>query len=727
MGRPVLQLWTGPRCEPGAVPLGALRAISAQVTESTTSPASLRVVVSAETARAASVSEGTCVRELTEARGERWWYVSTVTDADGDASQVVLQCGTLRQLLTMRGLVRDGTVFRFSPGPRTVTDLVTTYVLTNLTTDNLSWITLGTIDATDPIEIGDITRATRAAVLEAIERQTGHTARLRALFTSGILTGFALDVVEDVAAGRPTVPLAVGPQVASIARTREAIRAATVAVPFTDGGQPMDSAVWLVDSISGTTPAWLVLRDPLAGAPFPVREDGQFVGSFVRQRDGTQSAILDSRASDSAVQIATVGTIAAGDELSITATSGGATTIELTSPSGLASPRGRLVATVATRVADGRRNLVQNGTLETWTTPNAAPGFETAGTTPAGQTMRVGQYPRSTPATFTAQLSAALSPGVSYSQISVSGGGANARVLAGEQVGIGTPGGTVQLVTVDGPDAVIVLNGSGAGTIPIETFTAATGFAIGTPVNLTASRRITTFPDDGLSLADVAAVYGVGDVLSTTVRVQSIPVAVAFDAGRPWVYAAAGVSERNLTGSTETASLRLLLLDTTSGVTVLDTATGANLAGSATVHTVLTAASLLTASRTVTAGVTLLNRNVVSSFVRWLSLWVGPESDRPMAAQRGSGSNALWHRAQDVLAGVAAGVRYTVRGASLAALEQAYGALSLGQQVRLRAPRLDVSVTVQIVRLDYDLTRPTGASLELGAAIPRLSAVTVSL
>jgi hypothetical protein len=728
----ILQVWSAPRCETGAVCLGVLSPwISATGSESAGTPDALRVVVSRDVADAAGAAEGRVLRVLSASRGEQWRFIASVTDSDGDASLVQLNAGPLRQLLTVRGLVRDGSQFSFTPGAQTVTELLTTYVLTNLADDGLSWLTLGTVDATAPIEIGNVTRVTRAAILDLIERQTGDTARLRDVYTGGVLTGVALDVVTDPAAGLDTVPLSSGAQVATIQRTRDALRAATVVVPFSASGAPMDDAVWLVDSISGSAPAWLILRDPVAGAPYPVREDGQFIGSFVRQRDGTQSAITDSRASDSAVEVASVGTITAGDEITITTTSGGATTLALASPSGLASSRGRLVGTVSTSVADHRRNLVQNGTVETWTTPNAAAGFETAGTTPSGQTMRIGQYPRTTPTSFSAQLSAALSPGTSYSQISVSGGGANALVLASEQLGVGTPGGTVQGVNVAGPDAVTVLDGSGAGTIPTVTFTAATGFPVGTAVNLISTaptgRRIASFPDDGLGLVDVAAVFGTGDTLSTSVRVQSIPIALAFDPARPRLYAAAGVSERNLTASTVTASLRLLLLDTTSGTTVLGTATGDALAASATVHRVLQTSALLTASRTVTAGVTLVNRGEVTSFLRWLSLWVGPENDAPMAVQRGSGSNALWHRGQDVLASSALGVRYVVRGVDLTRLQQETGALALGQRVRLRSDTLGVNATVRIVKLDYDFGQTETLSLELGAITPRLTGVTVTL
>jgi hypothetical protein len=111
--------------------------------------------------------------------------------------------------------------------------------------------------------------------------------------------------------------------------------------------------------------------------------------------------------------------------------------------------------------------------------------------------------------------------------------------------------------------------------------------------------------------------------------------------------------------------------------------------------------------------------------VRWLSLFLG--EGPAMGIQNGSGTNTLWHRAQDVLASFAAGTRYTVRGVDLTRLQTENGALALGQSVRLRSELLGVDVTVKIVKLDYDFAATESLNLELGAITPRLTGVTVSL
>jgi hypothetical protein len=51
----------------------------------------------------------------------------------------------------------------------------------------------------------------------------------------------------------------------------------------------------------------------------------------------------------------------------------------------------------------------------------------------------------------------------------------------------------------------------------------------------------------------------------------------------------------------------------------------------------------------------------------------------------------------------------------------------LGQLLRVRSERLNLDATVRVIRLDFDLMDPERLNLELGAIVPRLTGVTVSL
>jgi hypothetical protein len=714
----VVQVWSAPACEAGAQCLGSLPWwVSAQGSEAAGTPASLRIVIPRELADANGVAEGRCLRVLSQTRGEQWWYLSQVSDSDGDQALVSLTAGPMRQLLTVRGVVRSGATTTFEPGARTISALLSTYVLTNLSADGLSWISLGTIDSDDTIDIGSIARATRNSVLDAIEQQTGYSARLRGVYTSGVLTGFALDVLVNPAASADIVLLS-GPAIESIQRTRDALRAATVAVPFSTSGQPMAETVWLIDSVSGTTPAWLLLRDPTTANPWPVQEDDQLNGYYVQLRDGTQAQITDSRASDSAVQIATVGSFTAGKEVTIVANTAGDPLIELSSPAGLASSRGRLVSTVSTTVADSRRNYVSNGALTSWTNATTPRFFGTA-------TNAIDQYFRISPsgANLTLQVDGNVSAGAT--SIPFRGAPANAQFYQYEAWSVtGVQSGWLsQRLTADS---------SGRGSF---TATAITAIADGTTITMHLDSGGGTGVFRPLNIPTEA---GGGDVARITAqfvsggRLVSPASLIRAGAGAPvQVNAAAGITVRADTDAgylsgNRFPTLRVVNDGTSASLAFQDS--GAQQANQ-TAHYVLSCSATLTANTSVFArveGGNTTNKGFVQwQGVRWLSLWLGTGS--AMGLQGAPASNQLWHRANQVLANYADGARYVVKGVDLDRLRTDNGALQLGQRVRLRSDLLQLDATVKIVKLDYDLSGPEVLNLELGAIQPRLTGVTVSL
>ena len=742
----ILQLWDAPSCEPGAVCLGVLSPwVSATGSEAVGTPAALRVVVPREVADAVALADGQCIRVVSQSRGEQWWVVQQVTDSDGDAGAVTVTAGPLRTLLTVRGLVRTTAAgspsYRLTPGPATVTTLLNTLVLTNLSDDGLTWLSLGTIDATAVLDLGTLDRVTRAGVLERIEQATGHTARLRALTSGGVLTGFAIDVVDDVAAGLDTVPLSVGAGVAQLSRTRDALRAATVALPFSTTGQPMDGCEWVIDSVTGAGPAWIALRDPDAGLPFPIREDDQLNGYRIVQRDGTQTVITDSRSSDSAAQVSTVGTLAAGQRVTILTAGGVVAPQSVTTPAGLAGPRGILTGTVVTSTTDARRNAVANPVMATWSSLTAATDWTSAG---AGPTIEFQRYARNTPTTWTANVNQVLTLGVNYTTVAFTGATANSVIFSGEAITLTLPGGSQNIYTT----ATVQADGSGAGTLTVATFSPGASAPLGTATlaldNVAVdARRPLTFADDGPLATDVMRM-GVGAWVSSfppaasSQRVENTAIVIPFDAARPFLNlrAAFTVKEYGNAAIAAGALPKVALIGTggTYGTVLAAGEASGTVPALATAQVEASCFVQMTGALTVrpalySAVAPLLVTGASGvTFARWVSMWLAASADEtPMGVLAGSGSNAMWHRAQDVLQTTATGTRYTVRGIDLERLVSEVGALSLGQRVRLRAPRIGVDATVAIVKLDYDFAATETLAAELGVIAPRLTQATVAL
>ncbi len=728
----ILQVWSAPSCQSGAVCFGALpNWLAAGGSEAQGTAPAFRVTVSRAVADAASVAEGRCLRVLSESRGEQWWFITQVADADGDAGVVQITAGSLKQLLAVRGFVRDVDTFQFAAGARSPAELLSTYVLTNLADDGLSWLTLGTDEFALPIPAGNLDRVTRGGVVDLIEQQTGYTVVLRPVYTGLALTSFALDVIADVGATLDTVTLSVGAQLSGLQRTRDALKAATVAVPFDSTGQPMGQTVWVVDSTSGTAPAWIVLRDTNVFSPYPIQEDDQFIGAYLVQSDGTATIIADSRVSDSAVQVASVGSLTAGALVTIARDTTGRPLLEITSPSGVSGSRGRLVASVATTVTERRRNLANYGTFEAWTSATAAAGWQTGGDT-SGGTPQIGRVPRGLVNTFDGTTSVAYTGGVTYTSLSYTGSTTGKVLLSRERVLV-TSGGFDFTVTVADSVGIHVVDGTGAGSFAVQSFTPAVTHAVGRPLSLDATRKPSSYPDDGVSLTNVAHIWNTGTAnppVAATRRLQSVPITVLYDAALPYVRAAVGCSYR----SSEFAAPNpgaIALINTASGAygaMLATTVSAATVSAAGTTHETLTANALLTANTTVALACYNLNPNNASLLVRWASLWIDENTSGPaMGALYGSGSNALWHRAQQVLKGVGQGTRYTATGVDLAHLLDHAAPLALGQMVRIRSERLGVDAEVKIVKLDYRFDQTETLNLELGTITPRLTGVTFDL
>lgn len=731
----IIQVWSAPSCEAGAICYGALAPwISASGSEATGTPAGFRMTVTRDVADAASLDDGRCLRVLSQSRGEQWWFVSQVADSDGDAGLVTVTAGPLRQLLTVRGLVRDGETFAFAADRLTPEDTVTERVLTNLSDDGLSWLTLGTIDYTDPVALPAFDRVTRAEIVTAVERETGYTAQLRAVYSGSTLTGFALDLLADAGASLDTVPLAVGAQVSTLQRTRDALRAATVVLPFDVDGTAMRATTWVIDSVTGTGPAWLALRDVESGQPWPIRIDDQLVGAYLVEADGTATAITDSRASDSAVQVATLGTLSAGDEVTIARLSTGEPVLELTNPAAIAGPRGRLVAKASTTEPHGERNLAPNPLLLDWSAINNPDGWSSV------NGPIVGEYLRDAALTWTAVADGAQSAGASV--VLYRGATAGAPKYQSENVNIVTVSGTVNFQST-----TTVPNGSGTGSVfvdPVLTANVADGAAITmSPVN---RPDTSAWPSERYQNSVMrfltnhtttrAGLVGQGHMRSPAVRVFPVNGATV-RARSAWTFRNTdGSAVQNLNGGGSPTSVvadmqtfntpgMFVYNDSTSAILGVSASTG--IAATSTVNETMDLSFTLASATTLRIGLFPGNGTKISLFAacRWVTLWQG--DDVPAEPWIGSRSNRLWHRAQDVLATLAQGTRYVVRGVDLTRLQQEHGALALGQSVQLGSDILDAPVTVRIVKLDYDFTGPEVLNLELGAITPRLTGVTVSL
>lgn len=764
MSRDTVQLWTAPECQTGAGALGPITTwTSARVSLADGAPPALTFsgVLRSELT-AADAREGCAVRVLSPTRGVSWWVLAQITDA-AEVDRASLRCVPLRALLALRGLVRVGSRYAFTP-PTDVSLrwLLREYVLSSseltgpraeLAEDGLDWLELRTVDEPSaPIVLPAFSGQTRGQVLATLEQLSQRTAVLVAKDPLGA-TGYWLDMLR---APDPTttVRLVEGIDLLRAERTRDVQRAPSVIVPLGANARPLASTEWSVTAIAGTGPAWVTLRDPSPTENrWPIREDGQCVGAFLRLANGDVRQITDSRASDSSVQIASITGLAVGDRVGLVADADSLPLDEIVSPSRL-TRTGRVVATQSAVGVTLARQWARGGRMQDWTDATTPQHWTLEGGVGVVRYRRIELTSAFAWAMDGARLAGATS-------IALQGGTPGQRLYGGEWLNFGV-GGQREIAT-----AFTEFDGAGKATIVLTTGLAANVADLAVvdamhvlSVNTFTPKRpfYTLMPRDG----DPEVALRFRTEASTTTwpipvsdaRVQSPPVRVHLQSDRPelnTVRAAAGLTmtfsptgqqmgnldasfaitdDPSAIGASGRRLPALMLIGDPAGTPTRLAASivGPRLEGGTIVSPTIACSHVITADTTIALALVPPRRaptiaQLPFSIVRWASLWLGDETEPPIVD--GSPSNPAWHAAQDALAAGAA--RWRLTGVDLAALLGSGQRLELGLPVRLSVPSLNEEGTWRIVRLDWSLDEVETVDLELGAVQPRLTAITVSV
>lgn len=137
---------------------------------------------------------------------------------------------------------------------------------------------------------------------------------------------------------------------------------ATVVVPFGDADSNGDRATiatarWQVAGVLAG--GWVQLRDPDNASRTPILVDTQWQGAYVRDRSGVNEQILNSRASDGAVQLASTTGLGIGSRVFLASDPAGTPLVEVYDASAVGSRR-RVVPLTLSGVR-GDANEIRNG------------------------------------------------------------------------------------------------------------------------------------------------------------------------------------------------------------------------------------------------------------------------------------------------------------------------------------------------------------------------------
>jgi len=601
-------------------------------------------------------------------------------------------------------------------GAYTPTQWLDDIILPFLAAKGLGYFVRGTMDFPGVVELtAQGTGYTPLSMLLAIQSDQGGEIRVRRVGE----TQYAIDHVVKIGAGATVVPVGTARNLRDLQETEddEGLVSAIAPLGLTPSGEVLRATLgenaWTIGTPTGAGPFWVPLSDP-AGGDAPNAFDNQFgtggQPAYLLLKDATTVQITGSRQSDSAVQVASLTSITVGDLAQIVADAAGNRLIELTNPE--IAPRNAKVADLTLR---GERNLARNGRFDDWTNPNLAAHWTAGG---GAGTPLLSRYPRNantsnTAAAFTGTTTAALTAGVAITSLAYTGATPGQVLLSGEVLRVASDTAQPFLVTIAPAVGVHVVDGTGAGTVAISSFTPAISYSSGRPIVMETNRRPNAFPNEGTAQAFAAYLTGTTNSnppVAANVRMQSLPFRVKYLTGFGTVRAAVGYTYRALTASGAVLSA-LAIVDTVTGApngTILATATSAaSFSAAGTSHETLACAASIVADRTLALA---LYAGTVATFPRWASLWIGsgetppPLGDAPFA-------NGLWQKANRELIARALGVR-SIR-LTLRDLSAVLGYLVSAEQLTLGGDVLveDLGLQLRVVAITYDLLDPQNTQI----------------
>jgi hypothetical protein len=764
----ILQVWSDPRATTGAQALGPLTGWSnAVVREQRDTAPSLTFAVPSAVADAASLAPGRIVRVLSTARGAQEWLVQRITDTDGvEEGTVRVQCGSILDLLGLRGLVRSGSVTSFPAVTLSPLDLLSRYVTPNLAEDGLDWVTFVTSEGyDDPIAFPAFSRWTRLQVLTTLAQSLGARIDLE------VLSGYSIILRAADRDGRAVPRWAVGSTLSRVERTRDLAEIVTAAqlVPAGGSAQP---TMWRVDEITGAGPYWVRLQDPRTTPspaffmpPGPILEDGQHVGRWIETRGGTAHEILASVAPDQVQVAAITGLQASPDDLTteerdlvslVANTTTSAPLTEVTAPSAIAAGLGRIVRDIAAPGITSARQLARDPVFFAHDSagPPVSPLYYPA----------VGTCPAVSHRTIDGPTWTAVADGTSgIGDTTVTVRGATGWVYPGEFLVLPAS----QFRRIGGTEPIRFLDSTTVLPIPI-TVALDTAITDGQAVSLYTGTLAQTWPARPTS-AQIAALVAVDPAAeSPTYRLRftdattsgAVPPAVGvgqrrntevrikFDAARPVVHAAASFLVRNGhvsaafgnwdAGSVNTADPAAVVTRRLPAVMLVGNPSGTPtrlawgmmtpiVAAGGLEEQVVSCSATIAADTTVALAVIPGRADISWQACRWVALWVSDGAGDPAPITtvfQGSGTQLAYQLAQ---AQLARGARFRLTGVDVRALMDAATPVALNQIVRLAAPSLGVNTDVRIVALEWNLDTPNTITADAGGIGPRLSSVTAQV
>lgn len=367
-----LEVWSGPQAAGGSrlavfpydlIRLSDRRQIAGE--------SELVALVRVQSPAYAEIKENRVLRSVFKDDSFDEWGIHTVDERHGMAPEASLVAElrahpiqvSLGDVIVTR-TEADGTVVHdFEALQLTPAEHINSFILPSLTAEGFSWIALGTIDATLPVDM-IYDWDTPLAALKRLAEISGTELRLRRNGT----TNYLIDLLNEINGTADTVDIRLRKNLAGIVRHRESLEQMNRVYPKgieIDGiSATIARARWKVTGVSGSD---VTLEDP-AGGDGPAQLADQLNGRYLRKVDGSLVEITDTVVASATVTtltLASVTGITADDLVEIALNSAGDDLTWLEAPAEKAAYGLRAAVIERPDIAD-TNNLVANPDLRDW-------------------------------------------------------------------------------------------------------------------------------------------------------------------------------------------------------------------------------------------------------------------------------------------------------------------------------------------------------------------------
>jgi hypothetical protein len=322
-----------------------------------------QIVMSKQSASAASLDVGTVIRFLFSDGGFTEWIVWTIDDASRESQLLRI---SLRSVLTT--LDSGAAMLSETTGTVTTVDLewkafAPSDIVDKILTFSPSWWTVGTVDPTIPVDLSPSGWMPLRALRELVSAIKAQAVGCELHYRRNGTSGYYIDIVTSIGSSVDALDVRTAKNLLGTSRRRDREKYAVAVVPLGTGSPraTIGKAWWECTAKSTNV---LTMQQPVTGGAMLGFDDQLNTSLYLVDDTGTEQQITDCVAgATQQITVASGTNFTVGRWYRVVANTSGDEIVELPKAAGTTGP----IRAVESSSLDGASNMVPNPAMRVWT------------------------------------------------------------------------------------------------------------------------------------------------------------------------------------------------------------------------------------------------------------------------------------------------------------------------------------------------------------------------